>query len=648
MKSSSSPVPAYQPPHYHHHRTGYTDAWSTEGKREEEECNRQDKDDTEEGEGEVRTMKKFLDRTLSLGAGDEIVPHADPRKDCEGEYLGQGSSQDQILSSSQSSSQNHGYYSQQETPARERDDDDDGDNHDKLPPAAVRRMSMSHMRLQEALSSPLRAPPPPPTNAAAGPLTTPQPQRRYSFVREPPSELSEYIHSDFPQQQQTPIKPLPAPPLALPTPNPRRTNHQGTYHPPTLQKRSSSFLRLSTSLNGHAEVVIDTEPTLPPPLPHGLMTPRRGAPVPSTSSVLRDIDNMRSSRVWEFCCDKQQQPYPSSDGAVPNHHLHNHHHHHHSALEPDEAGMALSIARSRRRIGASKDARRKLVFDDVPLARDDSGLGGMIDGPDVQRRGLVYDEDGPFGSGRKPEVELPKATLPGKKRISLGEVGSSSSRTAKPSTYPSTSTCRKRAYREVEIYEQPSSSKTAAPLPPSSERHAVPTPVPDGKKKKLFSSPRGGRAGGGGGEDYYIFGHESDKENYRDDDGDKEVFAESVNVKQQRPVKALKKSLDTKDRGWQSGEGAPPSSGVVKKSKVKINIVGGDGTGVGGRCEGRGGDERRVKKKRKVLGEVAAGQGQPGGVVMKGKEQGREVREVDVDLGGAELLLSLSAGRWGC
>ncbi|KAF8417839.1 hypothetical protein EV426DRAFT_352320 [Tirmania nivea] len=659
MKSSSSPAPAYQHHHYHH-RAGYTNVRGIEEKREEEECIGQDKDNAEEDESEVWTMRKFLDRTLGLDVDDEVVPHTDPNKVSEGErrgnsrhegreckeqeqeaeYLGQGSSQDQLFSSSQSSSQNHGYYSQQETPSRERDDDND--DRCKLPPAAVRRMSMSHMRLQEALSSPLPASPPPPANAATGPLTTPQstqPQRRYSLVREPPSELSEYIHSDFPQQQQTPIKPLPAPPLALPAPNFRRSTPQGTYRPPILQKRSSSFLRLSTSLDGHAEVVIDTEPTLPPPLPHDLITPRRSAPMPYTSSALRDIDNTRSSRVWEFYCDKQQQTYLSSDGAVPNHH------HHHSALEPDEAGMALSIARSRRRVGALKYARRKLVFGDVALMRGDSGIGGMINSPKVQRRGSVYDDDGPFGSGKK--VEVTKETLLGKKRISLGEVGSSNSSKAKPSTYPSTSTCRKPAYREVEIYEQPSSSQTTAPLSPSSQGRVLPTPVPGGKRKNLSSPPRGGRGGGGGEEDYYIFGHESDKENHRDD-GEKVVFAESVNVKQQRPVKALKKSLDTKDRGWRSGEKASPASGVVKKNKVKVNIVGGD---VGGRGEGRGDDEKRVRKKQRVLGEVAAGQGQVqklGGMVKEGTKQGRVVREVDVDFGGAELLLSLSAGRWGC
>lgn len=659
MKSSSSPAPAYKHhPHFHYHRAGYTNVWGTEETREEAECNRQGKVEAE-----------------GLGAGDEIVPHTDSRKDSKGErsgigireerkceeqeqeaeYLGQGSSQDQVFSSSQSSSQNHGYYSQQETPAPEVDDDDedDGNNHDNLPSAAVRRMSVRHMRLQEVLSSPPRAPLPHPAIAAAAPLTTPQstqPQRRYSFVREPPSELSEYIHSDFPQQQQTPIEPLPATLLALPTPNPRRTNPQGTYRPPTLQKRNSSFLRLFTSIDGHAEVVIDTEPTLPPPLPHGLMTPARGAPVPSTSSVLRDIDNMRSSRVWEFCCDKQQQPYLSSDGAAPNPHCrrHHHHHHHHSALEPDEAGMALSIARSRRRVEATKDARRKLVFN-AALTRDDGGLGAMIDGPGVQRRGLLYGGDGPFGNGKKPEVEVTKAALPGKKRTSLGEVGSSNSSAAKLSTYPCTSTCRK---REIEVYEQPSSSQTAVPLQPSSQRHALPTPGLDGKRKQLFSSPRSGTAGAGsgGGEDYYIFGHESDKENYRDD-GEQETFSEDVDPKQQRPVKALKKSLDTKDRGWRGGEKAPPPSGVMKKSKPKINIVGGDGAGTG---SSGGGDEKRVKKKRKVLGDAAAVQGQiqkPGGMAMKGKEraeQGREPREADVDLGGAELLLSLSVGRWGC
>ncbi|KAF8429340.1 hypothetical protein BGX38DRAFT_1233313 [Terfezia claveryi] len=378
------------------------------------------------------------------------------------------------------------------------------------------------------------------------------------------------------------------------------------------------------------------------------MTPRRGAPVLSTSSVLRDIDNMRSSRVWEFCCDKQQQPYLSSDGAAANHHRHHHHHHHHhSALEPDEAGMALSIARSRRRIEASKDARRKLVFN-VALTRDDGELGAMIDGPGVQRRGLVYDDDGPFGNGKKPEAEVTKATLPGKKRISLGEVGSNCS-AAKLSTSPSTSTCRR---REIEVYEQLSSSQTTVPLQRSSQRYVLPTPVPGGKRQQLFSSPRGGTAGAGsgGGEDYYIFGHESDKENYRDD-GEKAAISEDVDPKQQRPLKALKKSLATKDRGWRGGEKAPPPSGVMKKSRAKINVVGGDGTGTG---SGGGGDEKRMKKKRKVLGDAAAVQRQvqkPGEIVMIGKEraeQGREAREVDIDLGGAELLLSLSVGRWGC
>lgn len=705
MKSSSSPAPPLHQ-HYSLHRTEYTEAWSNEEKSEGWE---RQEDDSQ------RNTRKYHTESVSAEEEEDVPPASgrgstafsdnginrsdsfeERQRRQEAEYLQErdsdsimGSSQGNGLPfSSQPSSQNHGYYSQQATPVLEEPDTQKERRHgedEKLPPATVRRMSMSHIRLQEALSSPLRPPPlPARATAAAAPLhpnlqSEQQQRRRHSFARDVPSELSEYIHSDLPQQQ-TPIKPLPPPLLALPTPQPaatnprRRTNPQSAYHPPTLQKRSSSFIRLSTSLNGHAEVVIDTEPTLPPPLPHSssssseLMTPRRrGAPAPSTSSILRDFDTLRSSRVWEFCCDKQQQP-----GTLRLHH---------SMLEPDEAGVALSIARRRRE--ALKEARRKLVFDVVGgerglLVRGDSGLGVGLDDLSRPQMPAYDDDDGPFGSGKKLMQK------PRKKKVSLGNhsVGAAEVPSARitpacahnkhfpastsifTSTPPSTS--RKRAYREIEIYTQ-SSSKTYPPLPP--EHHRVNNNNNGNcKKKKKPLLPPGSKpqphSGGGGGEDYYIPGHESDKENLLaagnaggEVGGESaakhvSVFGELVNGcgGGGGKVKALKKTTDKerereKDRRRGGGSSGSGEIQMFKKKKDKNKAM------------------VPVKKKRRtgtgttttgVLRDVSAAVAAKGkGVIHRlagGGERERPQRggsDVDVDLGGAELLLSLSAGRWG-
>ncbi|KAF8467203.1 hypothetical protein BDZ91DRAFT_135716 [Kalaharituber pfeilii] len=271
------------------------------------------------------------------------------------------------FSSSQASSQNHGYYSQGQTPSRKYDEAEGilpaPPSAGKLPPP-IRRTSKSHIRLQEALSSDAALPAP--SRSVAGTTNIPPASHGPQFLnREPPSELSEYIHSDQPPPVRGSSLVPPSSSTAAPSvPNPRRTNPTGNYQPPTLQKKTSSFLRLSTNLEGKAEVVIDTEPTLPPPLPlSGMMTPRRpAAPVASSSSVLRAVDSIKSSKVWEFYCDQKQHQHPSSSGsrssscssscscsACAHGYRDLQHHHHHQSFEPDEAGTALSIARSRKR-----------------------------------------------------------------------------------------------------------------------------------------------------------------------------------------------------------------------------------------------------------------------------------------------------------
>ena len=546
-----------------------------------------------------------------------------------------GSSQDSGISCSHSSS----LHFPKDTPSRQKDDGQ-SPHHEwdidtpKLAPATVRRMSMSHMRLQEALSSPLR--PPGSTTRAPAPPQTPQSkkQRRCFTAEGLSNKLSEYMHSDSPQQQ-TPINPLPTPSMTLPTPqasNPRRSNPHDAYRAPTLQKRSSSFIRLSTSLDGHAEVVIDTEPTLPPLLSHE--SPR---PSSSASSELGSLE------AWEFSSDKHH--YLGSDNGLGSM---SHNHYHHSVLEPDEAGTALSIARSRRRREILGEESRKFVSADAATRnslRKDIGLGGMIAGTDLLpcHHSGAPQSDESFGNSKVVSTTSAEIGKKKKKKFSLGEVDAAGRMpikelTGSTSHVSNNPNSRKRAYCEIEVYEQPQLHSSLPKSTTGSHQQVSGKPSTTSsrvKRKLLHESSSPVRREGG--EDFYIVGNESDKENFGEkvEGGGQRVEAASVNGGKPTMVKNKKKQVKGRDgrRGL-----------LGRRSKAEINRIPKTGkgcsssSGSSSRSGGGGGCERRVKKSRRaVLGEVS-GEKQPPAEMQK---------ETELDLGGAELLLSLSAGRWG-
>ncbi|KAI5840543.1 hypothetical protein DFP73DRAFT_558874 [Morchella snyderi] len=82
-----------------------------------------------------------------------------------------------------------------------------------------------------------------------------------------------------------------------PNPNPNPTT---PHAPPRLLKRTSS-IRLSTSLEGKATIVLDEEPESPPSSQQTLPTPKKPSPIASSGPPRKIVD----SKIWEFYCDNQ-------------------------------------------------------------------------------------------------------------------------------------------------------------------------------------------------------------------------------------------------------------------------------------------------------------------------------------------------------
>lgn len=86
--------------------------------------------------------------------------------------------------------------------------------------------------------------------------------------------------------------------------NSRRTNPNSNpttpHAPPRLLKRTSS-IRLSTSLEGKATIVLDEEPESPPSSQQTLPTPKKPSPIASSGPPRKIVD----SKIWEFYCDNQ-------------------------------------------------------------------------------------------------------------------------------------------------------------------------------------------------------------------------------------------------------------------------------------------------------------------------------------------------------
>ena len=120
------------------------------------------------------------------------------------------------------------------------------------------------------------------------------------------------------------VEPVLPPPLA--STNPRRTSTSANQlpAPPRLLRRSSSAIRLTTSLEGKATVVLEDAPPSSPPKP---------LPTPGPRSARRGLlSTPVDSSLWEFCCDNQSAI--RSPVATPP--------------QPSEATQALRLLRTRR------------------------------------------------------------------------------------------------------------------------------------------------------------------------------------------------------------------------------------------------------------------------------------------------------------
>lgn len=196
------------------------------------------------------------------------------------------------------------------------DDDDDDDG---------RYESSKRQKLASRSSPPVFSPAPHLPVSLPGPYDLPEQQ----------PEMTTSAH----QRLQDVLSSTPAPPPR--SVNPRRTNPPATPHqPPRLLKRSSS-IRLSTSLEGKATVVLDEAPESPP-------LPPSSQPLPIPASVPRSTGPQRrivDSKIWEFYCDNQAMI--RSPG--------------HPHLQPAEAKQALGLLRNKVKPAPSSPITQKKV-----------------------------------------------------------------------------------------------------------------------------------------------------------------------------------------------------------------------------------------------------------------------------------------------
>ncbi|RPA84581.1 hypothetical protein BJ508DRAFT_323490 [Ascobolus immersus RN42] len=171
-----------------------------------------------------------------------------------------------------------------------------------------------------------------PATLSSSPLPRLPPTDRYSPSRPPLPRLSTH---DALQAAISSDVPPPVPPL--------RRSISG-FQPPSLNRRSSSFLRLSTSLEGKAEIVLpDSDvPALTPDNSQGSRAAVESSPTPHTPGQ-RKID----SRVWSYLCDNRQAV--GANGSKRSV----------AALQPEEAHTAISLMRVGRNLANSVAAARQ-------------------------------------------------------------------------------------------------------------------------------------------------------------------------------------------------------------------------------------------------------------------------------------------------
>jgi hypothetical protein len=130
----------------------------------------------------------------------------------------------------------------------------------------------------------------------------------------------------------------------LSTSNARRTNPTNSLPPPRLLKRSSSSVRLTTSLEGKATVILeDGESTSSPPVPLPSPGPPQQKYTPARNPQ-RPLSTQVDSKLWEFCCDNQSAI--RSPARTPP--------------QPSEATQALRLLRTRSNSGGVSSLLRSL------------------------------------------------------------------------------------------------------------------------------------------------------------------------------------------------------------------------------------------------------------------------------------------------
>jgi hypothetical protein len=172
-----------------------------------------------------------------------------------------------------------------------------------------------------------------PTTLSSSPLPRLPPSDRYSPSRPHLPRLSTHdalqaaISSD-----------VPPPPLR------RAFSTTGTFHPPSLQRRSSSFLRLSTSLEGKAELVLP-DSDIPGLTPDNSQDSR--AAVESSPTLEAPRQRKIDSRIWSYLCDNRQAVGGNGSKRFIG------------ALQPEEAHTAISLMRVGRNLANSVAAARQ-------------------------------------------------------------------------------------------------------------------------------------------------------------------------------------------------------------------------------------------------------------------------------------------------
>jgi len=212
----------------------------------------------------------------------------------------------------------------------------DPENHEHDLPDNTRNHDSSSRRIHEE-SPDIRKSPPTKNTATAS--TSASATSTTQDIKMPTSthrRLQDVLNASV-----TPEKPSAS---VLPTTNARRTNSTNSLPPPRLLKRSSSSVRLTTSLEGKATVILeDEESTSLSPVPLPSPGPPQQKYTPARNPQ-RPLSTQVDSKLWEFCCDNQLAI--RSPARTPP--------------QPSEAKQALRLLRTRSNSGGVPSLFRSL------------------------------------------------------------------------------------------------------------------------------------------------------------------------------------------------------------------------------------------------------------------------------------------------